>query len=271
MGVFSTTIFGTPIGALAASIGTDGPQGDIRTAITTTFYDDGLPHVFGVVFDRSVTDTMTLITEQEVVNTSLAGLTGAISTDPFRLGAHPGPANPFTTSNGEIAYLAVFDTALTAEQVQDFYAFDCPDFDRDGVCQEDDNCPDLFNPDQVDSNGDGSGDACVSTDVVFGTAVAVAEDAQVRDGATLGDRTIVSAGALIGTSATIEKDVTVGAGAIVWEFATIKKDSVLGAGSLLGAAPVASSAGTKAGCGGREGRAPTMPVEFVLLQTTVMN
>jgi sulfatase modifying factor 1 len=35
-----------------------------------------------------------------------------------------------------------------------------PDRDRDGVPDDIDNCPDIFNPDQKDLNGDGKGDAC---------------------------------------------------------------------------------------------------------------
>jgi hypothetical protein len=34
------------------------------------------------------------------------------------------------------------------------------DQDSDGVLDQADNCPDLINPDQLDSDGDGSGDAC---------------------------------------------------------------------------------------------------------------
>ena len=37
---------------------------------------------------------------------------------------------------------------------------DCLDSDDDGVCDDQDNCPDIYNPDQTDSNGDGIGDAC---------------------------------------------------------------------------------------------------------------
>jgi hypothetical protein len=38
------------------------------------------------------------------------------------------------------------------------------DMDWDGVPDEVDNCPDMWNPDQTDSDGDGTGDACVDTD-----------------------------------------------------------------------------------------------------------
>jgi hypothetical protein len=37
---------------------------------------------------------------------------------------------------------------------------DCTDTDGDGVCDVDDNCPQLPNPDQTDSDGDGVGDLC---------------------------------------------------------------------------------------------------------------
>jgi hypothetical protein len=36
----------------------------------------------------------------------------------------------------------------------------CDDSDADGVMDRIDNCPMVPNPDQMDSNGDGVGDAC---------------------------------------------------------------------------------------------------------------
>ncbi len=36
----------------------------------------------------------------------------------------------------------------------------CTDPDNDGVCSSLDNCPDVFNPSQANSDGDAYGDAC---------------------------------------------------------------------------------------------------------------
>ncbi|MFO0760920.1 MAG: DNRLRE domain-containing protein [Byssovorax sp.] len=36
----------------------------------------------------------------------------------------------------------------------------CPDADADGLCDGQDNCANIFNPSQADSDGDGTGDAC---------------------------------------------------------------------------------------------------------------
>jgi hypothetical protein len=36
----------------------------------------------------------------------------------------------------------------------------CPDGDGDWICDADDNCPSVFNPSQIDFDGDGIGDAC---------------------------------------------------------------------------------------------------------------
>ena len=34
------------------------------------------------------------------------------------------------------------------------------DLDEDGINNDEDNCPDIYNPDQTDIDGDGAGDAC---------------------------------------------------------------------------------------------------------------
>ncbi len=50
------------------------------------------------------------------------------------------------------------------------------DTDGDGVCDDDDNCPDVANPDQADSDGDGLGDACDEGEVPDPDALCAAAD-----------------------------------------------------------------------------------------------
>lgn len=62
----------------------------------------------------------------------------------------------------------VEDTDADADVVEDVVDTDsegsdvvaCPDLDDDGVCDDDDNCIDVVNEDQTDSDSDGIGDAC---------------------------------------------------------------------------------------------------------------
>jgi hypothetical protein len=49
------------------------------------------------------------------------------------------------------------------KEVWQFNVTRYPDDDHDGIPNYTDNCPEAFNPDQVDSNGDGIGDACQVT------------------------------------------------------------------------------------------------------------
>ncbi len=69
-------------------------------------------------------------------------------------------------------------------------ATDCDDADRDGVCDRDDNCPARSNPDQVDFDGDGRGEACepfldFGADVLRPTSFGLPWSGEGRYGAAL--------------------------------------------------------------------------------------
>ena len=69
---------------------------------------------------------------------------------------------------GLVDEVAIYDRALTKTELLDHYnlgqgkeyCYACQDSDGDGICNENDNCPDAFNPDQNDVDLDGAGDIC---------------------------------------------------------------------------------------------------------------
>src|SRR5437867_3444974 len=62
--------------------------------------------------------------------------------------------------SGDVFFDAARDEALVLDfGVTDIVAI-CRDQDGDGVCDADDDCPQVANPDQADADGDGIGDAC---------------------------------------------------------------------------------------------------------------
>jgi hypothetical protein len=61
---------------------------------------------------------------------------------------------------GAGAFGPVLDTAFACLILERSLGGLCPDTDEDGVCENEDNCPRRFNPEQVDSDFDTLGDAC---------------------------------------------------------------------------------------------------------------
>ena len=112
------------------------------------------------------------------------------------------------------------------------------DADGDGVPDELDNCPTVPNPDQIDSNGNGFGDACVDP------TASIADSAQVDPTATIGALAVIKQGASVGASSaigamtTLNRNVQIGEDVTSGEATVLNRDSSVGDGTTIGSSVI---------------------------------
>ena len=70
----------------------------------------------------------------------------------------PGAIETGLKTDGTV--VAVGDNQWTQSEVSGWDLDLDPDSDGDGVLDDVDNCPKIWNPDQIDTDGDGFGDVC---------------------------------------------------------------------------------------------------------------
>lgn len=102
------------------------------------------------------------------------------------------------------------------------------DEDGDGVVDSVDNCPTVANSNQLDSNGDGFGDACVDP------TATIAASATVDRTVTIGALSVVKRGASVGARTAIGQSVTIDANAQLGADVTIGNSTVIGPTSSVG-------------------------------------
>lgn len=184
---------------------------------------------------------------------------------------------PYPTPEGSrVAFFMVgsnyttFTVGNATFTLNNFIDISVRDTDGDGVPNDEDNCPTVSNPEQIDANGDGFGDVCVSPganisdsvdlgdgvvvegrvllskDTSVGDRVTIQSNVSVAKGTTIGESVIVSDGAavqkdttigrntVIGENVRIAKGVTIGEGVIIGNNARILKDVVIGDDAVIG-------------------------------------
>jgi acetyltransferase-like isoleucine patch superfamily enzyme len=138
------------------------------------------------------------------------------------------------------------------------------DSDHDGIPDDTDNCPTVYNPDQLDSNGDGYGDACVAPGVVIppgvtigyapvigsgsvinknvtagdnlklGESVTLDKNVKASNNVTVGDRTEINQSVTIGDDVTIGSDVFINRSVTIGSGVTIGNATVIGQSTMIG-------------------------------------
>jgi acetyltransferase-like isoleucine patch superfamily enzyme len=103
------------------------------------------------------------------------------------------------------------------------------DIDGDGVPNVLDNCPAVFNPTQIDGNGDGYGDACVTSKAVVGP------NAVIGVQTVIGQRVTVGSYADFGSNVTISPNVIIGDNVTIGDDSKVNQKTQLGDNSVVGA------------------------------------
>jgi acetyltransferase-like isoleucine patch superfamily enzyme len=99
------------------------------------------------------------------------------------------------------------------------------DTDNDGVPDQFDNCPTVSNADQTDANGDGYGDACVSTGSTIPPGTTIGDSPVVGDGTTINVGTVIGDDTVIGDGVTVDQNVQAGDNFEVGNNTAISQDS----------------------------------------------
>jgi acetyltransferase-like isoleucine patch superfamily enzyme len=112
------------------------------------------------------------------------------------------------------------------------------DGDGDGVLDAADNCPTVANADQLDSNSDGFGDACVAPTATISAGAAVDPTVTIGDFSAVNKGAAVGAGTTIGQFTTIDQSVVIGANVTIGNSTIISQGSSVGNGSSIGSSVI---------------------------------
>lgn len=138
--------------------------------LAVTFDYSQKPGTFAFYLDGNKVGELTASRTHPDGHITFGGETGSYQTFFFR---------------GKLDEVTVYNRLLTDQEIQDIYyagaSGKCktsPDVDGDGVADKADNCPNIINPSQTDTLGNGLGDAC---DLEFVVQRAIQLEADIRN------------------------------------------------------------------------------------------
>ena len=222
-------------GAFVTSDTPASPDPTASNRDSVTMFDDcvvnGTARDFLEIKDQRVTDPASAVSIT-VASTVVDFLQGVRMNYDFELDASfdPGSAllgyrGSWTTGANEGVF---FDLTSVRYRVM------VVDIDDDGVPDEEDNCPTVANADQIDSNNDGFGDACVDPSVVIPDNVDVDPTATIGADTTLDKGASVGPGTEIGSNVDIARGTDLGADVAIGDGVMLDRDTAVGDGSSLG-------------------------------------
>jgi probable HAF family extracellular repeat protein len=108
------------------------------------------------------------------------------------------------------------------------------DADGDGISDAEDNCPAAPNPDQLDTNGDGYGDACVHFTVRIPFDANVDRTSFIDAYARIGRRVTIGAETHIGSGVIVRQDAFIGSGVLVGLLSIVRQQASVGDATAIG-------------------------------------
>jgi acyl-[acyl carrier protein]--UDP-N-acetylglucosamine O-acyltransferase len=127
-------------------------------------------------------------------------------------------------------------TDVTGQAIDVSYSVSpsAPDRDGDGVADEVDNCPTVFNPDQADTNLDGFGDACVDATAVLGKDTEIDPTVRIGSDTIIGQNVIIGAETEIGSYNELNKNVEIGSNVVIGDSTILHQATFIGDDVIIG-------------------------------------